>query len=174
MEQVESLSSLREKKKVKKRTSRIFRKFIRQIRTNPQFLFCSFVIALYLAVAFLGVLGLLPDFQDRVGASYESPSLSFAKIFGTDIFGRSVFYKILAGTQTAVTMGFVVTAIAVPIGVVMGALSGYYGKTIDVIITWLYSVIASIPGILLLIAISYSLGKRSYRCLCGYGSKLLD
>ena len=56
-------------------------------------------------------------------------------------------------------MGLVVTGIAVPIGVAMGALAGYYGKTLDLVITWLYSVIASIPGILLLIAISYSLGK---------------
>ena len=41
----------------------------------------------------------------------------------------------------------------------MGSLSGYYGGKIDALITWLYSVIISVPGILLIIAISYSLGK---------------
>ena len=143
----------------KKYKSRVFKKFIWQLSHNYQFSFCFLVILFYLLIAFLGYLNFLPDFQQRVGASYESPSLAFAKIFGTDIFGRSVLYKILAGTQTAVTMGFVVTGVAVPLGIFLGALSGYYGKVVDIIITWLYSVVASIPGILLLIAISYSLGK---------------
>lgn len=139
--------------------NRVLKKLLRQFTQNYQFAFCSFVILFYLLIAVLGYLNFLPDFQQRVGGSYESPSWAFAKIFGTDIFGRSVLYKILAGTKTAVTMGFVVTGVAVPIGVFLGAISGYYGKTVDVLITWLYSVIASIPGILLLIAISYSLGK---------------
>ena len=69
------------------------------------------------------------------------------------------FYKILAGCKTAITMGFIVTSIAIPIGILLGSLAGYYGGKCDIIITWIYSVIASVPGILLLIAISYSLGK---------------
>lgn len=155
----ESLQHAVEVKETKKSKNRFLEKFFYELSRNLQFSFSIFVILLYLGVALLGYLDFLPDFQERVGKSYEEPSLTFAKIFGTDIFGRSVFYKILAGAQTAVTMGFVVTAIAVPLGVFLGALSGYYGKTVDVVITWLYSVVASIPGILLLIAISYSLGK---------------
>jgi peptide/nickel transport system permease protein len=146
-------------KKIVKIKNRFVRRFFSQIQNNKQFLFSSLIILFYVFVAFLGWMSLLPDFQARVGMSYESPSLSFAKLFGTDIFGRSVFFKLLAGTQTAVTMGFVVTAIAVPIGLALGSIAGYYGKTIDIFITWLYSVIASVPDILLLIAISYSLGK---------------
>lgn len=160
MEHVKNIS-ISEKKTGSKAfiKNRFLRKLTKHLTSSPQFLFCTLVILVYFIIALLGVVGLLPDFQTRVGSSYESPSLTISKIFGTDIFGRSVFYKLLAGTQTAVTMGFVVTIIAVPIGVFLGSLSGYYGKTLDVIITWIYSVIASIPGILLLIAISYSLGR---------------
>ena len=153
------LEKERKKKKVNRFKSRVLLKLIRQITSNYQFSFCLIIMASYILIACLGYLNFLPDFQQRVGESYESPSLSFAKIFGTDIFGRSILFKLLAGTKTAVTMGFVVTGVAVPIGVILGSISGYYGKSIDVFITWLYSVIASIPGILLLIAISYSLGK---------------
>ncbi len=120
---------------------------------------CAALIALYIVVAMGGVLGALPDFQERVGGSYEPPSLALAKLLGTDIFGRSVLFKILVGTKTAMIIGFVVTAISIPIGVVLGAIAGYYGGKIDALVVWLYSVITSIPSILLIIGISYVLGK---------------
>ena len=131
----------------------------RKLLADRHVVACASLIIIYILIALLGYLGLLPDFQERVGGSYELPSFDFAKIFGTDIFGRSVLYKVLAGAQTAVTMGFMVTSLAIPIGLVLGSLSGYYGGKIDALITWLYSVIISVPGILLIIAISYSLGK---------------
>ena len=81
-----------------------------------------------MTVALLGVFELLPDYQQRISDGYEPPSLSLAKLLGTDIFGRSVLFKILAGTKTAMLIGFLVTAISVPIGVVLGALSGYYER----------------------------------------------
>jgi len=120
---------------------------------------CFGVVLVYLMVAALGHLGALPDFQERVGASYESPSLGIAKILGTDIFGRSILYKILVGTQTAMTIGFFVTAISIPIGVALGSLAGFYGGRVDASVVWLYSVISSVPYILLIVGISYVLGK---------------
>lgn len=128
-------------------------------RTNQ---ICITVIAMYLLVAILGYLGLLPDFQERVGESYEMPSLSFAKIWGTDIFGRSILYKILVGTKTAITIGLLVTAISIPIGIIMGSLAGFFGGKIDGFITWLYSVIVSVPYILLIMAISWVMGKGMF------------
>ena len=122
-------------------------------------MFCFAIIALYVALAGLGYLGLLPDMQERVGTKYEAPSLSFAKIFGTDIFGRSILYKILAGAQTAMTIGFIVTGISLPIGITLGALAGYYGGRVDALVVWLYSVISSVPSILLIVGISYVLEK---------------
>ncbi len=120
---------------------------------------CLGVVMGYLAVAIAGYLGLLPDFQERVGGSYEAPSWSFARILGTDIFGRSVLYKVLVGTKTAMTIGFVVAAISIPIGVALGAVAGYYGGKVDALVVWIYSVITSIPSILLIIGISYVAGK---------------
>jgi peptide/nickel transport system permease protein len=120
---------------------------------------CFAAVLVYIGVAALGYLGGLPDFQERVGTSYESPSLSVAKILGTDIFGRSIFYKILVGTRTAMTIGFFVTAISIPVGVTLGSVAGFYGGRVDAIIVWLYSVISSVPYILLIVGISYVLGK---------------
>jgi ABC-type dipeptide/oligopeptide/nickel transport system permease subunit len=131
---------------------------VRQLKRKKMVLVCFGIIALYLAVAFLGMLDLLPDYQTRVGTGYGAPTLSFSGIFGTDVFGRSVLYKLLAGTKTAMTIGLTVTAIAVPIGVSLGALAGYYGGKVDAFIVWLYTVVVSVPYILMVIAISYVLG----------------
>ena len=120
---------------------------------------CFAVIALYLAIALLGYLGALPDFQQRVGESYEPPSLEPARLLGTDIFGRSIVYKILAGTKTAMTIGLLVTFLSLPIGVALGSIAGYYGGRIDALVVWLYSVISAIPSILLIVGISYVLEK---------------
>ena len=132
---------------------------IRRMKKQPVVLVSFAVVFSYIFLAILGYLNFLPDFQQRVGGSHEMPSLSIAKILGTDLFGRSVLYKILAGLKTAITMGFLVTLFAVPVGVVLGCLSGFYGGRVDTFIVWLYTVISSVPYILLVIAISYSLGK---------------
>jgi len=129
------------------------------LRRRRFVMLCFAVIGIYVLIAVLGYAGLLPDFQERVGESYEPPSWSFAKLLGTDIFGRSVLYKVLVGTRTAMTIGLVVAAISIPIGVGLGAVAGYYGGKIDALVVWLYSVITSVPSILLIIGISYVLGK---------------
>lgn len=121
-------------------------------------LLSSSVVIAYAAIAVAGYLGWLPDFQTRVGGSYEPPSWDLARLLGTDIFGRSVLYKVLVGTQTAMTIGFVVALISVPIGLTLGSLAGYYGGWVDAVVIWLYSVVTSIPAILLIIGISHVLG----------------
>ena len=131
---------------------------IGRLARNKVAILCFIIIFVYLAVAALGMVGLLPDYQERVGGSYQAPSLSFSAILGTDIFGRSVLYKLLAGTKTAMVIGFTVAAIAVPIGVTLGSLAGYYGGRVDALVVWMYTVVASVPYILMVIAISYVLG----------------
>lgn len=123
-------------------------------------LLCMAIIAGYVLIALLGFVDLLPDFQERVGGQYEPPSFkSLAMIFGTDIFGRSILYKTLIGAKTAMTIGLVVTGIAIPIGMMIGAVAGYYGGRIDAFIVWLYTTVSSVPYILLIIGISYVMGK---------------
>lgn len=130
-----------------------------QLSRRKIVLVCLGIITLYILVALLGIFNLLPDYQTRVSSGYEAPALEFAKLLGTDIFGRSVLYKILAGTKTAMLIGVLVTSISVPIGVVLGALAGYYGGMVDIAVVWLYTVISSVPYILMVIAISYVIGK---------------
>ncbi len=146
------------------------RRAIRTLRRDRMVVTGFAVVAVYAGIALVGYAGLLPDFQDRVGDSYEAPSLALSRILGTDIFGRSILYKILVGTRTAMTIGFVVTGISLPIGITLGALAGYYGGRVDAAIVWLYSVISSVPYILLIVGISYVLEKGIVSICIALGS----
>lgn len=122
---------------------------------------CFSIILFYALVALAAKLGLIATPWDRVvGASYAPPSgESFETWLGTDIFGRSVMYKVLHGTRIAMSVGLVTACLAVPIGVFFGAMAGYFGGWVDEIIVWFYTTLSSIPNIMLLLAIAFSLGK---------------
>ena len=120
---------------------------------------CLLVLLMFAAIAIAGHAGLLPDHEANVGGSQDLPSWHWATLLGTDVLGRSVFFRVLAGAQTAVTIGFITTVLVIPFGTALGLAAGYFGGWVDALITWLYSVVVSIPDILLITAISYSLGR---------------
>lgn len=116
------------------------------------------IVSLYLSAALLAHFGLIASsWSAEVGGSYEAPS--WQHWMGTDIFGRSVGVKVIKGTEVAMSVGFVVGLIAVLLGVTLGALAGYFGGWVDEFVVWLYSTVASIPNIMLLIALTLILGK---------------
>jgi len=80
-------------------------------------------------------------------------------LLGTDQLGKDVLKKTLQGCGTAMLIGTFTSAIYIPIGIVLGISAGYYKKRIDDAVQYVYSVLASIPGIMLLIAMLMVLGK---------------
>ncbi len=141
---------------LKQESESVTRRAIRRLLGKKMTIICMVIMAVYCLIAIIGYMDLLPDYQTRLAPSYEPPSLDFAKSLGTDIFGRSVLYKILAGTKIAMTIAVLVTVISIPVGMFLGALAGYFGGRIDAVIAWLYTVLSSIPNILLLVGISYA------------------
>jgi ABC-type dipeptide/oligopeptide/nickel transport system permease subunit len=131
---------------------------VKRIKRNRLALFCFWVIVFYIVMAVLAKLGVIaPNVRVTDNSiAYQPPS--WDHWFGTDIFGRDVMAKAVHGTWTALTVGFVSSAIAIPIGVFFGALSGYFGGKVDDFVVWLYTTIDSIPYILLLIALKFVLG----------------
>ncbi len=92
----------------------------------------------------------------------EPPSAKNVKNWlGTDWAGKSVLFKTLLGAKVSLTVGFMANAIAVPLGMILGAIAGYFGKWIDSVIVWIFSTLQCIPGIILLIAIRYAFSDIS-------------
>ena len=129
-------------------------------RTPWQVRACAALLAVYALVTLAGWLHLLPDAQAIVGDSQQPPSATSPALWcGTDLLGRSVLWRALAGTKTAVTIGLATVAVALPLGLLLGLVSGWYGGWVDDLIGWLYSVLVSVPGILLVTAIAYAMGR---------------
>ena len=127
------------------------------------------IVLIYFLIALLSSLGLIAStWSQEVGASNMAPSLEH--IFGTDIFGRSVFQKVIRGTQVAMSVGVAASIIAIPIGVLLGAFAGYFGGWIDDFVTWLYTTFSSVPNIMLLISITLILGKGIFAVYIALGA----
>jgi peptide/nickel transport system permease protein len=77
-------------------------------------------------------------------------------VIGTDWSGHSVLYKTLLGAKTSLTVGLMANVIAIPLGMILGAMAGYFGGWLDDIVVWLYTTLLCIPGIILLIAMKYA------------------
>jgi peptide/nickel transport system permease protein len=80
-------------------------------------------------------------------------------LLGTDGVGEDVLYLTLKGCRTALIIGGLTTLIVTPLALLFGMLAGYFGKRVDDAIQYVYTVLDSIPGILLLIALLIVLGR---------------
>ncbi|MBI3555152.1 MAG: ABC transporter permease [Deltaproteobacteria bacterium] len=142
-----------------------------RLRREKLAMICLGIIIFYALVAIFAKFGLIATPWDaEVAAAYAPPSMAGIKtIMGSDIFGRSVFYKVIHGTRIAMSVGLVTSIITIPIGVVLGALAGYFGGLIDEFIVWLYTTISSIPSIMLLVAFTYVLGKGIFSVYIALG-----
>jgi len=73
-------------------------------------------------------------------------------VFGTDLAGGDVFYSVLKAIRTGLLIGTLATLVVLPLGVGLGLTAGYFGGWIDDLIQYLYTVISSIPYVLLIAA----------------------
>jgi peptide/nickel transport system permease protein len=80
-------------------------------------------------------------------------------LLGTDKFGRDLLSRLMAGTIVSLSVGLISVFISLLLGISLGSLAGYFGGWIDEVITWLINVVWSIPTLLLVIAITFALGK---------------
>lgn len=89
--------------------------------------------------------------------SLKSPSAEH--ILGTDEQGRDILCRIIDGTKISLRVGITAVSIALSIGIIVGALAGYYGGKIDLIIMRVMDIILAFPSLLLALAFMSALGK---------------
>lgn len=82
-------------------------------------------------------------------------------LLGTDGLGKDVFVETARACRTALIIGGLTSLIYIPLGAFFGICAGYFRRWVDDLIQYLYTVLYSIPEILLLISILLVLGEKS-------------
>jgi len=124
----------------------------------------------YGSISILGWLTQGVPKEKSYSAPWASTSLSLSKpeklkgwhLLGTDALGKDTFVESLRACRTALLIGGITSAIYVPLGALFGIFAGYFRRWADDIIQYVYTVIYSIPEILLLISMLVVLGKSIF------------
>ena len=137
---------------------------------------CLIVIAAYfLCAAWGGARSTYARLVDKtppynvveVNARYKPPSAEHW--MGTDNLGRDVSARLVQGAWISFQVGIGTSLIAIPFGVLLGLLGGYFGGKTDSVVVWLCATVASMPGLLFILAISFIAGKGILGILLGIG-----
>ncbi len=114
------------------------------------------VLSVLFAAAFAGWLAPYP--YDAVNVPDRLLPPSAAHLFGTDNMGRDIFSRVLHGTRLALAVAFVAMAIQCAIGIGLGLVAGYFGKTVEKIISFFTYLVLSLPALVVIIALITLLG----------------
>jgi len=82
---------------------------------------------------------------------------------GTDKVGSDVLFTALKGVRTAIVIGAGTTLIIVPFAIFFGVVAGYFGGFIDDLVQYIYTTLASIPGVLLIVAFMLLFGTTGFQ-----------
>jgi len=99
---------------------------------------------------------------------YQQPNFEY--MMGTDQNGRDMLSRVMVGGRYSISIGFVVVAVTATIGVIYGAIAGYYGGWIDEIMMRIVDTIFAFPGLVLALVIVTMLGKGYWELVLAFAA----
>jgi ABC-type dipeptide/oligopeptide/nickel transport system permease subunit len=132
-------------------------KALRKFRHDRVGLIAFAGVLVYAVIAIGVIMGVwATEWADVTGPKWAPVSAEYW--FGTNIIGQDIFARALYSTRTAFEVGMLVAIGATVLGAVFGAIAGFFSGTwIDELVIWFMGVLDSVPFILLVAAIAYSL-----------------
>ncbi|MBI5970707.1 MAG: ABC transporter permease [Deltaproteobacteria bacterium] len=82
---------------------------------------------------------------------------------GTDRIGADILFTALKGVRTAIVIGTGATVVIIPFAIFFGVIAGYFGGFADDAVQYVYTTLASIPGVLLIVSFMLLFGSRGYQ-----------
>ncbi|OGQ51743.1 MAG: hypothetical protein A3J24_13370 [Deltaproteobacteria bacterium RIFCSPLOWO2_02_FULL_53_8] len=103
----------------------------------------------------------MPD--GSVGRDYPPLKYPGTHWLGTDKVGNDIFFVSLKGVRTGLVIGGGATLVIIPFAIFFGVIAGYFGGLVDDVVQYIYTTLASIPGVLLIVAFMLLFGSRGYQ-----------
>ncbi|MBI2091480.1 MAG: ABC transporter permease, partial [Deltaproteobacteria bacterium] len=125
------------------------------------------VCAIFLAAIFAPYIAPYSPTAYNLDSILASPGSTH--LLGTDEQGRDVFSRIVYGARISLSVGFVAVSIYVLIGIVLGALAGFYGGWIDIVISRLIEIMLCFPTFFLILAVLAFVGPNIYNIMIVIG-----
>jgi len=107
------------------------------------------VLALFVAGALASVLAPGGWTEINLAATHRAPTFAGGHIFGTDWVGRDMFVRTLYGIRTTEEVALAAAALATLLGVIVGALAGYFGGWIDAAVMRVADLVTAYPAVVL-------------------------
>jgi peptide/nickel transport system permease protein len=99
-----------------------------------------------------------PPFFRKPAEQWRESNDGFIHLLGTDDTGRDVLVRMIYGTRISMTVGFIATSLYISIGVVAGAIAGYFGGKVDILISRTIEVVTLFPSFFLILTLVAMLG----------------
>lgn len=118
----------------------------------------SLIILLLLAAALFGQL-LAPHDPVAMDFAARMAPPSLQHLMGTDEFGRDIFSRVLHGAAVSVQVAFIAVSISTLVGVLLGALAGFFGGWLEEVVMRFMDILFAFPAVLLAITVMAILGR---------------
>ena len=116
----------------------------------------ALIVIMFLIAGFAFFLAPYDPGKTEVSMKLKAPSLQH--FLGTDQLGRDVFSRMLYGSRISLSVGFVAVAISILIGILVGAMAGYYGRWVDSLLMRFVDTMLCFPSFFIILTVVALLG----------------
>ena len=151
-------------------TSGLWRDAFDRLRRNPGAIIGSVIVGLFIVLALFAPMIAPHGANERVEAptsTPEGPSSEYK--MGLDKQGRDYMSRIIHGTRLSLLVGIVSVAVGLSLGLLFGAMAGYFGGWLDSLIMRVMDILLAFPGFLLAIGLVTALGPGLWQIMIAVG-----
>jgi peptide/nickel transport system permease protein len=157
---------------VRRRKQSRFGETWHRLKKNKAAIVCLFIILAIILIAVLApVIAPYPYAQQDYAQTYAPPSAEH--LLGTDQLGRDILSRLIYGAGQSLQLGVISTAIASVIGIIVGAVAGYYGGWTDTLTMRFFDIYQSIPMFLLCITLAAVMGPSLQNATLAIGISMV-